>query len=57
LGEGSPFLGRGLFVSHMKKRRLPHAIKATDPAVFHKPPQAQSNVVLFHAALHGEPGD
>jgi hypothetical protein len=41
----------------MKKRRLPHAINTTDPAVFHKPPQGRSNVVILHAALHGEPGD
>jgi len=41
----------------MKKRRLPHAINTTDPAVFHKPAQVRSNVVILHAAFHGEPGD
>jgi hypothetical protein len=41
----------------MKKRRLPHSVNTTDPAVFHKPPQGRSNVVILHAALHGEPGD
>jgi hypothetical protein len=41
----------------MKKRRLPHAINTTDPSVFHKPPQGRSNVVILHAALHGESGD
>jgi hypothetical protein len=41
----------------MKNRRPPNAINTSDPAVFHKPPQGRSNVVILHAALHGEPGD
>jgi hypothetical protein len=41
----------------VKKSGLPNPINPADPAVFHKPAQARSNVIHLHPTLQGQPGD